>query len=415
MRKIIIILAAILCPALLQAQNIDLENAVIDAVALLGKGEEAAARTALEKIHAADSTCDAALFYLALIEIDGHRAESGAALLEKAAELDPGNIWYRSTLANLYVSRGEHEKAAPLLEKLAEEDPGSCNNPWSLTLLGDSCMRQRRDSAALGWYERALMIAPDYTPAEIGKAQACGVQGNYAGYFRSLGRVMLSENLEPEYKVDIVKGIFEWMDAPFYWVWGEQVGALVDTLSSRHPRNIGAQELAMQMCYIREDKQGALDCCLLIAEIAREQGETQAAAKALGNAGDLYHDFLGDEKSAFRAYEQALRLNPEHCPTLNNYAYFLSLKGRKLRKAEQMSAVTIEKEPDNATYLDTYGWILHLRGKDAEAKPLFKHAMIYGGRENAVVLSHYAEVLRALGENDKADYYSRLSGQKSDK
>ena len=77
-----------------------------------------------------------------------------------------------------------------------------------------------------------------------------------------------------------------------------------------------------------------------------------------------------------------------------------------MKKALDMSRITIEKEPDNATYLDTYAWILHLMGLDLEAKAHFKHAMIHGGKESGVILRHYATVLKALGENDLAEIYS---------
>ena len=90
---------------------------------------------------------------------------------------------------------------------------------------------------------------------------------------------------------------------------------------------------------------------------------------------------------------------------LNNYAYYLSEEGKRLKKALAMSKKTVEAEPDNATYLDTYGWILHLLGKDKDAKPVFKHAMLYGGKDSAVQLDHYAEVLYALGEYDLAQVY----------
>ena len=97
---------------------------------------------------------------------------------------------------------------------------------------------------------------------------------------------------------------------------------------------------------------------------------------------------------------------------LNNYAYYLSLEKKKLKKAAAMSRITVEKEPDNATYLDTYGWILHLQGLDQKAKPYFKHAMLYGGRDSAVILSHYAEVLDALGEHDLAKSFRMLAEKK---
>ncbi|MBQ4192388.1 MAG: tetratricopeptide repeat protein, partial [Bacteroidales bacterium] len=107
----------------------------------------------------------------------------------------------------------------------------------------------------------------------------------------------------------------------------------------------------------------------------------------------------------FAAYEKALKINPGYAPVLNNYAYYLSLKGKKLKRAAEMSRITVEQEPDNATYLDTYGWILHLQKKSQEAKSYFKHAMLYGGKDSATILDHYAEVLYSLGEYDLAKVY----------
>ena len=94
---------------------------------------------------------------------------------------------------------------------------------------------------------------------------------------------------------------------------------------------------------------------------------------------------------------------------LNNYAYYLSLEGKNLKKAYKMSKKTVEAEPDNATYLDTFAWILHLMDKDLEAKPFFKHAMLYGGKDSAVILEHYAVVLEALGEADAAQVYRNMA------
>ena len=79
------------------------------------------------------------------------------------------------------------------------------------------------------------------------------------------------------------------------------------------------------------------------------------------------HHLLGDTKSAYKAYDKALKIDPSYAPVLNNYAYYLSEEGKQLKKARSMSKKTIEAEPDNATYLDTYGWILHLLGKIGRA------------------------------------------------
>lgn len=132
--------------------------------------------------------------------------------------------------------------------------------------------------------------------------------------------------------------------------------------------------------------------------------DTENRLKTLSSMGDICHQ-LGDTKNMAKYYDQALKINPEYCPALNNYAYYLSIAGRKLKKAYAMSKITIEKEPDNPTYLDTFGWILHLMGKDLEAKPFFKHAMLYGGKDSPELLDHYATVLFSLGEYDLAFLY----------
>ena len=127
--------------------------------------------------------------------------------------------------------------------------------------------------------------------------------------------------------------------------------------------------------------------------------------------GDAFQQ-KGRYREAYKTYEKVLKIDSGYCPVLNNYAYFLSLEGRKLHKAEKMSRITIAAEPDNPTYLDTYGWILHLLGRDSEAKVHLKRAVVYGGTDSPVVLSHYAEVLRSLGEKDLAKYYESLAERK---
>ena len=128
--------------------------------------------------------------------------------------------------------------------------------------------------------------------------------------------------------------------------------------------------------------------------------------------GDLYHQ-LGDPAKSYKAYEKALKINPDYVYVLNNYAYYLSVEGKKLKKALAMSKKTIQAEPNNATYLDTYAWILYLLDKPAEAKPYFKQAMLNGGKDSPVILDHYAEVLFALKEYDLAFVYWNLAKQKN--
>ena len=170
----------------------------------------------------------------------------------------------------------------------------------------------------------------------------------------------------------------------------------------RFPEELRFLEMSTLADYNLKAYDDVIATCSRIISIAPQDSARVLAAYT--TLGDVYYH-LGEKSRAYKAYDEALKVNPEYLPVLNNYAYFLSLDGKKLKKACSMSKRTVDKDPDNPVYLDTYGWILYLQGKPAEAKPYFKHAMLYGGKDSAVTLDHYAEVLFDLGEYSLAFVY----------
>lgn len=182
----------------------------------------------------------------------------------------------------------------------------------------------------------------------------------------------------------------------------EELVREADAAAERFPSEKAFLEYEVLGGYNLKDYDLVLSLCRKIVDL--NPSDTSAVLSSYSTMGDVYH-LKGDNARAYKAYDKALKINPDHCPVLNNYAYWLSMEGRKLKKAFSMSRKTVEQEPDNPTYLDTFGWILYLQGKPAEAKPYFKHAMLYGGKDSVVILDHYAEVLYALGEYDTAFIY----------
>ncbi|MBK7384433.1 MAG: hypothetical protein IPI81_14055, partial [Flavobacteriales bacterium] len=59
-----------------------------------------------------------------------------------------------------------------------------------------------------------------------------------------------------------------------------------------------------------------------------------------------------------QAYDKALARIPDDATTLNNYAYYLSVRGEQLEKAERMSKRSNELAPGQPSYQDTYAWVL---------------------------------------------------------
>ena len=114
--------------------------------------------------------------------------------------------------------------------------------------------------------------------------------------------------------------------------------------------------------------------------------------------GDLYHQ-QGEEEKAFDAYERTLRNNPDNILVLNNYAYYLAVKGQDLDKALEMSAKAIKAEPENPTYLDTYAWVLYMKGDYKEAEKHMKKALKLLQEPDATYTKHYNAILQKLDKN----------------
>ena len=357
------------------------------------------------------------------------------------------------------------EEAIKALKDFNEE----FTSPSILSMMGDYYLGEYKDSLALACYDEALLAQGDYVPAILGRSEVFRTTRRYPEYFASIDEFIDNDNVPVEAKGMYLGNLARGVDPKILNLHRAGFDGMVERLVERHPSDStilttaggyyyatgrvdkGVEYLAKTADLHPESLAQTVSCIqlLMIAErweeardrsiaafdrfqelgfmdflntadyylkdydaviancryvIAREPKNAELVKSSWSQIGDMYH-LKGDSKSAYKAYDKALKIDPSYAPVLNNYAYYLSEDGKQLKKALAMSKKTVEAEPDNATYLDTYGWILHLLGRDQDAKPYFKHAMLYGGKDSAVQLDHYAEVLYALGEYDLAQVY----------
>ena len=369
------------------------------------------------------------------------------------------------TRYDVYTAMGKQDEGARLLEQFNEQYAF----PSVLSMLGDYYLADFKDSLALTRYEEALSLDSAYLPAVLGKSEVYRHMRRYPDYFKTLNPFFSSPDVQASTKSMYIGNLTRSLDPRILEIHRAGFDSLALKAAAAHPSDstmlstVGTyfyatgrekeagewfrksadlfpdsfmqaatyiQYLQLQSRweelrqradegYRRFGQLAFLDYANLASYNLEDWDSIITTSQMLLKAfpkdkdiclnawtqlGDAYHS-KGDSKSSFKAYEKALKINPNYAPVLNNYAYYLSVEGKQLKKAYNMSKKTVEQEPDNATYLDTFAWILHLMGKDLEAKPFFKHAMLYGGKESAVILRHYATVLEALGEADTAKIY----------
>ena len=145
-------------------------------------------------------------------------------------------------------------------------------------------------------------------------------------------------------------------------------------------------------------------------------------SNVFGVLGDIYYQ-QQKEQEAFAAYDSALVYKDDNIMCLNNYAYYLSLKGEQLDKAEEMSYRTIRQEPDNITYLDTYAWILFMKEDYAHARTYMDKVvnpeksdeeLLSDERLQGNVIEHAGDVYANIGEPETALRLWKLAKQKGD-
>lgn len=153
--------------------------------------------------------------------------------------------------------------------------------------------------------------------------------------------------------------------------------------------------------YIRGENEDALETFKTGIDVITEDSNPDIVSKFYEIMGDLL--FLKQLKQeAYAAYDSSLQWKHDNIGCLNNYAYYLSVEGENLDKAEQMSLKTVKAEPHNATYLDTYAWILYRQERFEEARIYIDQALQYDSAHSYVITEHAGDIYASCGNMEKA-------------
>ena len=332
----------------------------------------------------------------------------------------PDEILYNGLLAEIYRGNGQNEKAMEVYDQLIQKTP---DNPQTQLSLCDFLISEKRYdelflilntiilNSKITREDKISLLARLIEIPEINKGK-----GNELGI-----SIMV---LEANYKDD---GIIPLLRPELMIKQSKLLEAslLLEEIIKTKPGNYFAWEKLL-LLYLQLGDYNKLmikgeECAtrfntslftkILYANGALENGKYSIALEELRKAeilagdnkesiiqvltmrADVYYR-MKDYPKAFEIFEEAIKFNKDDMIIINNYAYYLAEQNMKLKEAEAMAKMVIEKEKGNTTYLDTYAWVLYKRGKLNKAAKIMEEIINAGEKPDAEWYEHYGFILK---------------------
>ena len=356
-----------------------------------GKPEKAAAE--LEKQVSSNPDDLKSLLNLADIYNRSGDSEKSLETLKKATAIDADNVLVRLSLADTYRALKRYDEAFVELKHAFGNSSFSIDDKVRITLsffpdFADPKAQQQahelasiltevhpEDPKSFAVYGDVLFQEQKYDDAALAYRKALKLNDQVYQIWEQLIRIELSGNKFKEAIAD-----------------GEEALSIFP--------NQAALYLLTSMAYAQtKDHEKAVSYLKNAASLESEDKEV--LTQTWSGLGDSYNALKRYPESD-QAYEKALVINPDNSYTLNNYAYYLSLRGENLEKAEKMSKRSLQLDPNNPSSEDTYAWILFKLKRYKDAQNWIEKAIGHSDTSSAVQLEHYGDILFHLGQKEKA-------------
>lgn len=356
-----------------------------------------------------------------------NKADLAAAEIEQLIKNNPDQIKYYLLLAEIYNSNNQKDKALKALldaEKLDasnglvhlaladiyrdRKDNDACFNELKLAFAIPDLSIDQKIRIVLGYLPKfpdpnakasALELSRILTTAHPQNAKAFAIYGD-----------MLMQDAKYKEAKPIYRKAIE-LDANMYTVYEQLVrldlgdndvdAALKDgqTALGLYPNQAWMNYLVGVAYLQKKNYQKAISYIKNATSL--ELQDKDLLSQSFSALGDCYHS-VNDNAKSDEAYDKALTYNPDAAYTLNNYAYYLSVRGQQLEKAAQMSKRSNQLQPNTPSFEDTYAWILFKQKNYAEAKVWMEKALQHDKDRSAVQQEHLGDIMFYLGDVNAA-------------
>lgn len=397
----------------------------------------------LEKIYGINEQIS--LKKSSLLKSQGKYKEAENELL-RLLQNNPNEVRFYSYLADFYIEQNKLPAAKAMYDKIIEIEP---NNPIVNLALHDYYSVQGKTAEALECLKKAF-LNPDLEPVPTKRdiMQSFYARRDDSPYYRESGEELAKIFVQVHPQIPEANAIYA-----DYLMEDKKVKEAAEYYSKalfKEKNNLGSYD-TWEKLLKADSRLGRYDSLERHSAIAMESFPSIAtfyyyngfaniqlrnfkkAAQSLKdglefvvdnriqmtdfytNLGEAYY-YSKEYDKAYKAFEDALKIDADNKTVLNQYAYYLLMQNADLEKAEKLARKVNELEHDNPSYMDTYGWILYHQKKYSEAEKWLQDA-IKAGTKKPVILEHYGDALYKNGKTSEALKYweaAKMAGGSSE-
>lgn len=374
------------------------------------------------------------------IYLKDNKLESAADEIKKLIDLYPDNIKYYGILADIYVSNDKKAKALEVYKQMEEIDPNNYLVQFSMAEYYRSegnneqyfdAIQKAFANPDMGIDDKIKYILTFYqvnSNNQAKKAEGIALcktivktHPDDAKSHALLGDFLYFDNQASAAKKEYIKTIE--IDSSRFPVWNQLLVIMSETQDKEGLINYGKRAVnlfpnqpSVYLLYSlglidNKNYKEAIENLKMANDLVVENDVLKG--QILSTIGDAYHQ-LEDNTNSDIYYEKALSIDSNDVYVLNNYSYYLSVRGDKLEKAERMSKRSNKLAENQSSFQDTYAWILFRLERYKEANEWIDKAIKNDNEKSGLLLEHKGDILFKLDKKKEAINFWKKASDKPD-
>ncbi len=358
-------------------------------------------------------------YFLGLAQARQNQIDEAKKSFAKAAELAPGYLNPRISLAQLHLATGEHAFALAEAENILKARP---NDETALQIKGAAEAKKGDVDKALATFQRVAKINPKNPSAHVNLGAVYTVKKKYPEALKEYEEAL---RLDPN-RLDALGSL-----AQVYILQNNSKAAFqrVEQQLGKAKHQAGVYQLLGQLSIATKDNARGIEYLEKAIQINPDLssayvliGNVYAAEKKFDTAIEQYmqvskknpkaiqplmmtgilYEMKKQPQKANEYYQKVLDLNRNFAPAANNLAYNYAQYGGNVDIALGLAQKARELDPNDPNTADTLGWIQYKKGSYGMSLELLKESNEKFKSSNPTVLYHLGLAYQKNGDPAKA-------------